>query len=618
VYNNTATPHAANNFTSPHQSASSLADDQTRSAWLPESASILDANAYTYEQWGDAIGLGVLRQAPPTQPVTHFDEDFTAHFTMPGPPLSVNMWDTVQSGAGDNSEDTPAPIGPLLRNGVAAEHVSRKAPKISPNLPSPAPDTRRSGHVNKRSRRRSRLVGTVIEKEIMRNEPGKIQGIVLTWQGKAPNSRKMNDAEKEERKRRMQLGSCCRCRQLKQLCSAFKESPYLPCESCRKSNPTSITTACVLEASLLNITLFRMGPPIDNPYHPLNFFTHRQDILNGITDGTTLQETLDLDLMQDDIGQVLNLTVSMFSPLPGDKLAYEGIGEHGPYRLEMPPYCISDIKKAAQSLIIYMRKAKRAYLKCFIDRSSPLLFNTFKMAVMCDFKKRPMVSEALDIWTTTRLIERTWKIRGKETFGIHPYEGRSDPWRGFVPVTPIMDQQLDQVVIREVLVPRRDQLLNKLKDKVYDEAGRKSHAFEVYLTLFILLNNAEMQIAAEREFAQRYGFSGRFGPRGKYMDVEAHFHAARTMLGHFHYICRASCLLTNSHTLLGNLGIADKERKYLDYVRGQAEQQKPHFSALIQRHRYESSMYFCHQMFSNEWNPGPGHIEEIPETPATT
>lgn len=70
-----------------------------------------------------------------------------------------------------------------------------------------------------------------------------------------------------------------------------------------------------------------------------------------------------------------------------------------------------------------------------------------------------------------------------------------------------MDQQLDQVVIRQVLVPRRDWLLNKLKTMVYAEDGRKANTFELYLTFFILINNAEMQIAAEREFAQRYGFS---------------------------------------------------------------------------------------------------------------
>ena len=57
------------------------------------------------------------------------------------------------------------------------------------------------------------------------------------------------------------------------------------------------------------------------------------------------------------------------------------------------------------------------------------------------------------------------------------------------------------------------------------------------------------------------------------MDVDAHFHAARTMLGHFHYICRASCILTNPHTPLGSLGIAEKEKKYLEYVREQAERQ---------------------------------------------
>jgi hypothetical protein len=121
--------------------------------------------------------------------------------------------------------------------------------------------------------------------------------------------------------------------------------------------------------------------------------------------------------------------------------------------------------------------------------------------------KRPLVDKALDIWAATRLIERTWKICGNETLGIHPYRGRDDPWVGYVPVTPIMDQQLDQVVIQEVLLPRKKTLLRLLTEKIYDEKARKTSLFEIYLTLFILLNNSEMQIAAERSFADTYGFS---------------------------------------------------------------------------------------------------------------
>jgi hypothetical protein len=68
-------------------------------------------------------------------------------------------------------------------------------------------------------------------------------------------------------------------------------------------------------------------------------------------------------------------------------------------------------------------------------------------------------------------------------------------------------------------------------------------------------------------------YKGRFGPRGKYMDAEAQFHAARTMLGHFHYICRGSSLLRLSDTQIRELGVTVKEKQYLDFLKNQIKQQ---------------------------------------------
>jgi hypothetical protein len=191
----------------------------------------------------------------------------------------------------------------------------------------------------------------------------------------------------------------------------------------------------------------------------------------------------------------------------------------------MPPYCIANIEKAKASMIDYIRRSSGDYLTSLLDGSSKLLVDTFKIAARCDVSlpvaapmskawlimrkmtERPLVRKALAIWVATRLTERTWTLCGEETLGVNPCRNNSDPWEGQVPVTPIMDQQLDQVVIREILIPSASAFLNKLKEKVYNEADRKATAFEIYLTFFVLLSNAEMQIAHSRRFAQRYGFS---------------------------------------------------------------------------------------------------------------
>ena len=57
------------------------------------------------------------------------------------------------------------------------------------------------------------------------------------------------------------------------------------------------------------------------------------------------------------------------------------------------------------------------------------------------------------------------------------------------------------------------------------------------------------------------------------MDAEAQFHAARTMLGHFHYISRANCVLKASQKDLREMGLGDREVSYLKYVRQQTKAQ---------------------------------------------
>ena len=114
---------------------------------------------------------------------------------------------------------------------------------------------------------------------------------------------------------------------------------------------------------------------------------------------------------------------------------------------------------------------------------------------------------AICIWSTTRFIERTWRICGTETLGMEPISDKTNPWNGIIPVTPIMDQQMDQIVIREILIPWRDALLRQLNQKIFDYEKRKENWSRIYLTMFILLNNTEVQLAHLLQFARRYGFS---------------------------------------------------------------------------------------------------------------
>ncbi|KAF2761733.1 hypothetical protein EJ05DRAFT_183377 [Pseudovirgaria hyperparasitica] len=443
----------------------------------------------------------------------------------------------------------------------------------------------------------------------MQNDPGQVQGLNLVWAASARPSKRLSEEQKAQRKKKKETGTCPRCKKLKRVCEEYRANLYLPCVYCMTSKPKSITETCQLVANLLEIKFFRLGPPTDNSSHPLNFFRHRSNVFNVTND--PLAETLNIELTQD-VGCSLHLKVSRFAADPNDKLAYEGNTRGVPYRLEMPPYCIGDIAAAERSIVQYMIQAKGSYFLQFLDKSNSLLRMTFD--IIC---KRPMTSlvhKAMDIWAATRLIERTWKLCGTETFGIHPTNRDDDPWIGHVPVTPIMDQQLDQVVIQKILRPRRGILLRELKLRMYSDDLRKKNMFDIYLTLLILLNNAEMHLAGEREFALRYGFGGRYGPFGKYRDAQEQFHAARTMLGHFHYICRANDIFDMTPDYLSkHLALTTMEVQYLAWLKTYVKTEKVNMALIREQDQYETTGYWFHQMFDKQWKPGTGYIKEIVE-----
>jgi hypothetical protein len=72
-----------------------------------------------------------------------------------------------------------------------------------------------------------------------------------------------------------------------------------------------------------------------------------------------------------------------------------------------------------------------------------------------------------------------------------------------VPVTPVMDNQLDQIVIRYILKPFGSSIQRRLQ-KISKKMRRKSW-FGVFLCSALLLSNYELATAHDIKFAQRFG-----------------------------------------------------------------------------------------------------------------
>lgn len=87
------------------------------------------------------------------------------------------------------------------------------------------------------------------------------------------------------------------------------------------------------------------------------------------------------------------------------------------------------------------------------------------------------------------MIEIEWEICGRNTLGISRISDPTNPRNGKIPIPPIMDTQLDQIIITQVLYPLKKKLLDRFEEMI--TPVRPEDWFEIYLTAFIILNHIE-------------------------------------------------------------------------------------------------------------------------------
>jgi len=114
----------------------------------------------------------------------------------------------------------------------------------------------------------------------------------------------------------------------------------------------------------------------------------------------------------------------------------------------------------------------------------------------------PLVERALKLWVGCRFIEDPWSIVGSETLSQSPDPNPSCPYHTKIPVPPIVDLQIDLIVINELLQPELKKILKLLKT-LLESSDPWNNWFEIYLAYFILLHNVELTMAHDAWFVKR-------------------------------------------------------------------------------------------------------------------
>lgn len=113
-----------------------------------------------------------------------------------------------------------------------------------------------------------------------------------------------------------------------------------------------------------------------------------------------------------------------------------------------------------------------------------------------------IVKVALKIWIGTRMAQEFFCVMEENDFNIHVVQDPNSIHNGQRPVPPVLDHQLDVLMIIE-MVKMKTVILKKLKKMI--KTRSRSHWFEAYLTIFILLSNLQyVYLSQERWWKMHY------------------------------------------------------------------------------------------------------------------
>ncbi|QDS69342.1 hypothetical protein FKW77_003646 [Venturia effusa] len=405
--------------------------------------------------------------------------------------------------------------------------------------------------------------------------------------------RSLDDDERTDAAIIQQIKPCEKCRKGKRKCKRHNVRFF----DLFRMNLHTLKLPCMF-LKLEEARLFRLAPNKEHPMRCSDVVYQSLELSRRQYDCVTL-------CLTQDFGVELVIEVTQFDPQPGDKTAHVWHGE----TVELPPYCIVGIQQAGRKVMDYVCHARNSILLELLSSANDV---TREVLLQADrFQRRSsnlLVKQALDLFAATRIIERDWRICGSETLGIPAILDLKQPGSPKIPVTPVMDGQLDQLVTKSYLLPLRESFLENLQKTIY--TGKKEDWFSIFLSTFVFLTHIECLLQHSRRNAKRYGLKRR------YNDItlaEKYFEASRIVLAHFHFVANAATPLRldwkqNDVATAANLD--NEQIALIENVLARMEEwnKDGRVRRMRIRHQYEEPGYFCQQMFEERWEATIGKI----------
>ncbi|KAH8655777.1 hypothetical protein BX600DRAFT_470302 [Xylariales sp. PMI_506] len=420
---------------------------------------------------------------------------------------------------------------------------------------------------------------------------------------------RLSEESRVETARTRQLGACEACRKKKSRCEQAKED-FAPCGRCARTPMHLLQRPCC-RVEIIDVQLFRLGTALDQ-FVTVKHWMQRKELRK---DGKPVYEDpRRVQITHDVCTSSFPVTISRFRPSSDDTTAYRWTDSAGyEHKYELPPYYISDLDEAGQNLRKYIKNSRAEFTATLLVNANPIIKKTFKEAERYyATTKSEFVAGALMFWSAARMTERTWLITGDDMLGFPPMTAKIGPCRfnphiEAIPVTPIMDTQLDEISIKHVLIPLKVKILRMLNEKILEKD--KKNWYEIFLVAFIVLHSTEVILGQIMDYSRRYGIS--FAPRSN-DDASlshAYYHAGKTILAYFHFASGGATPLLGSwsDTSLDTSIMSQQQAAFLSDIQREILHQNENLQGLKNKSMYETEMFWCHQLLLSDWKADMPH-----------
>ncbi|KAI1439981.1 hypothetical protein F5Y02DRAFT_32815 [Annulohypoxylon stygium] len=444
--------------------------------------------------------------------------------------------------------------------------------------------------------------------EFKRDKNGLFQGSFRTFGASERIRSDLNLGSRSTTAITREYGACGRCQQQKLRCNMTRD-PFMPCERCSKVTHRYLKTPCI-RVKLRSLHLHRRGSTLNSN---LANWTAAQDRVFKkclIQDGGEGFTPLTVLITQDQ-GIEIPVTIRRFTPSSTDTISWKWRDKAFQERvMEMPPFYICNVEEAACNMRQAVAFRKEEYVNCLLGEANPIIRKTFEAAFRyLEASQSRLVLNCLMYWVATRFIEKPWRICDNLPGFEPPYDplkpndrdGVRCPFNGIIPVTPIMDTQIDDIAIRSILSPLESKILNILDQKIHEK--KRKNWFEIYLATFILMNNFEFVFTDVIDYTSRHGLKP--STTGASSLSKRYFHTCKTMLVYFRFACNghAPLALSWQEPAAPVDGLSFDQQEYLRDIKRDVNRQRKSLDRWRGGSVYNTPLYFCYQVLVEEWSP---------------